>query len=93
MEECAEEGEDIIQQQRTVDGLMSQFGVGDKGLSVLQTEAVKQLLHRNLSVFSRGETDLGRTHLTWMEFMELIQVMLSLSSYLREGSPFTCSKR
>lgn len=38
-------------------GLVSQFGVGDK-------EAVKQLLHRNLSVFSRGETDLGRTHLT-----------------------------
>lgn len=63
---CTGEGGDALQSW-TVDSLMSQFGVGDKGLSVEQTEAVKQLLHRNLSVFSRGETDLGRTHLTMHE--------------------------
>lgn len=60
--ECIKEGEETLQPW-TVDSHVSQFGVGDMGLSAEQTEAVKQLLHRNLSVFSQGETDLGSTHM------------------------------
>ena len=63
---CMGEGEDIVQPW-TVDSLMSQFGVESKGLSPEQTQAAKQLLHRHLPVFSQGETDLGRTHLTMHE--------------------------
>lgn len=60
--ECIEEGEDSLQPW-TVESVMHHFGIGNKGLSAEQTEAFEQLLHRNLSVFSQGETDLGRTHL------------------------------
>ena len=43
---------------------MEQFEVGEKGLGIEELEAVTQLLHRNMAVFSQGETDLGQTPLT-----------------------------
>ena len=48
----------------TIEALMNQFGVADKGLGTEELSAVKQLLSKNISVFSRGDTDLGRTALT-----------------------------
>lgn len=51
----------------TVDTLVNYFGLGQRGFSVEQLKAVKELVHKNMSVFSCGETDLGRTHLTLHE--------------------------
>ncbi len=42
---------------------MSHFGWKERGLDVRQMRAIEELLHRNASVFSKGDTDLGRTHL------------------------------
>lgn len=47
----------------TVDCLVSQFGLKDRGFDSIQMQAVEELLSRNASVFSKGDTDLGRTHL------------------------------
>lgn len=52
------------QQPLTVSTLMKQFGLEDRGFSEEQLKSVRQLLFRNFSVFSCGEDDLGRTHLT-----------------------------
>lgn len=63
-EQCEDgEGEENLQPW-TVDTLMSQFGVEEKGLVAEQLKSVRQLLYKNLAVFSQGETDLGRTNLT-----------------------------
>ena len=48
----------------SVDDLMGQFGLGEKGLTSAECQSVRELLHRHASVFSTGDTDLGRTHLT-----------------------------
>lgn len=41
----------------TVETLMSQFGMEEKGFSKVELKAVRQLLHKNITVFSQGETD------------------------------------
>ncbi len=48
----------------TVDTLMRQFGVEEEGFSPRELKAARHLLHQNISVYSQGETELGRTHLT-----------------------------
>lgn len=64
VEQCGDtEGETVLQPW-TVETLMSQFGVDDRGFSQGELKAIRQLFQQNISVFSRGETDLGRTHLT-----------------------------
>ncbi|KAG1930770.1 thy-1 membrane glycoprotein [Pimephales promelas] len=47
----------------TVDYLVSHFGLKDRGFDSSQMQAIEEVLHRNLSVFSKGDNDLGRTHL------------------------------
>lgn len=47
----------------TVDYLVSHFGLKERGFDSSQMRAIEELLHRNASVFSKGDTDLGRTHL------------------------------
>ena len=58
---------DFLVARVVLDSLLSETGVEARGLSVEPIQAVKQLLHRNFSVVSQGETDLGRTHLTMHE--------------------------
>ena len=48
----------------TAETLMRQFDVGEKGFAPDEVTAIKQSLNKYRDVFSRGETDLGRTHLT-----------------------------
>ena len=48
----------------SVDSLLSHLGLHQKGFEVQELAAVRDLLRRNLSVFSTGDHDLGRTHLT-----------------------------
>lgn len=50
--------------QWTSDSLMAQFGLDNKGLTKTQLQAVRELFNNNVSVFSRDDSDLGRTHLT-----------------------------
>lgn len=47
----------------TVDYLVSHFGLREQKFDSIQMRAIEDLLHRNLFVFSKGDTDLGRTHL------------------------------
>lgn len=47
----------------SVDPLIEQLGLNKKGLADAEQQAVKELLSKHLSVFSTGETDLGRTPL------------------------------
>ncbi|KAL1279880.1 hypothetical protein QQF64_014480 [Cirrhinus molitorella] len=47
----------------TVDQLVSHFGLKDRGFDSKQMRAIEELLQRNASVFSKGDNDLGRTHL------------------------------
>lgn len=50
---------------QTVDTLMSQFEVEEKGFSPPELKAL--ILHQNISKLGQGKTDLGRTHLTLHE--------------------------
>lgn len=84
--EYAGEGESILQPW-TVDSFMCRFGVENKGLSAEQIEAAKQLLHRNLPVFSQSKTGL-----IWL-CMKLIQVMLDPLNCILGKSPSTCKKK
>lgn len=47
----------------SVDYLVSHFGLKDRGFNSSQIREIEELLHRNASVFSKGDNDLGRTHL------------------------------
>lgn len=47
-----------------VDALVSQLGLDDRGLSSVEVKAVHELLQRHKGVFSQGDNDLGRTHMT-----------------------------
>lgn len=46
----------------SVESLLSQFNIYQKGLDPVDVEAVSKLLSRHEAVFSTGESDLGRTH-------------------------------
>lgn len=46
------------------DALLNEFSLGEKGLTPAQLKSVHGLLQRHAGVFSTGDTDLGRTHLT-----------------------------
>lgn len=48
----------------SVEGLLRQFGLEQKGFDAAQLQGIRDLLYRNISVFSCGDTDLGRTRLT-----------------------------
>lgn len=48
----------------SVDALMVQLGIKERELGSSELWSVQELLQRNLPVFSIGNTDLGRTHLT-----------------------------
>lgn len=49
----------------SVDSLAAALNLSEKGLTKDQCEQVKEVLYQHLSVFSTGDTDLGRTHLTY----------------------------
>lgn len=49
----------------SVGALLSQFGIQERGLGSVEMRSVHELLQRHLPVFSTGDNDLGRTHLTW----------------------------
>lgn len=57
--ECVTEGP-----QWTPDALLTQFGLECRGFTTTQLQAVRELLCDHFSVFSRDDSDLGRTHLT-----------------------------
>ena len=48
----------------TADTLLVHLGLHQKALETPDLVAIRGMLHRNLSVFSFGDDDLGRTHLT-----------------------------
>ena len=48
-----------------VEALESELHLSDRGLNDAQRKAVKVMLHNNLSVFSSGEGDLGRTRMAY----------------------------
>lgn len=48
----------------SADMLLEHLGLHQKGLETSELAAIRELLYRNLSVFSSGDNDLGRTHLT-----------------------------
>lgn len=48
----------------SVDTLLMQLGLDQKGLSMGETQAIRDLLAQYASVFSTGDHDLRRTHLT-----------------------------
>lgn len=60
-EQCEDSEGGKSLQSRTVDTLMSRFGVEKKVCSPEELKSVKQLLHKNIAGFSQGETELGRT--------------------------------
>ncbi|KAL7880300.1 hypothetical protein SRHO_G00025540 [Serrasalmus rhombeus] len=51
----------------TIDDLVAQLRLDEKGFTSSQVRAIRGLLGDNFSVFSRNEADLGRTHLTFHE--------------------------
>ena len=46
------------------DSLIKELGLEEKGLSPAQLQSVHSLLQRHSAIFSTGDSDLGRTHLT-----------------------------
>lgn len=64
-EDVGVEGEDVKDGHLwTVDELITHFGFHQKGLAPGELKSIHDLLQKNMSVFSTGEGDLGRTHLT-----------------------------
>lgn len=53
-----------LPQPWSVEDLFQQFQLGDKGFSNREVCSIRDLLQRHASVFSSGDADLGRTHLT-----------------------------
>lgn len=58
------EDEDGPNEPWSVDKLIAHFGLHQKNFTPSDLRDIRELLQRNMSVFSEGEGDLGRTHLT-----------------------------
>lgn len=58
-----EVNDSILSSPLTVDYLVSHFGLKDRGFDSNQMWAIEELLQRKASAFSKGDTDLGSTHL------------------------------
>lgn len=58
------EEEDGPNEPWSVDKLIAHFGLLDRNLAPSELTAIRDMLRKNMSVFSEGEGDLGRTHLT-----------------------------
>lgn len=54
----------VLQGSWSVDTLLTQLGLNHKGFEAQEMAAIRDLLLRNLTVFSKGDHDLGRTHFT-----------------------------
>lgn len=55
---------DSVEQPWTDEVLLQNLGLNNRGLEPTQLQAVQELLSNYLSVFSKSDTDLGRTHRT-----------------------------
>lgn len=55
---------DSVEQPWTAEVLLQNLGLNNRGLEPTQLQAVQELLSNYLTVFSKSDTDLGRTHRT-----------------------------
>lgn len=60
----ADNEDERLSKSWNVESLLKHFGFEHKGFSPSDLLAVREMLYRHLSMFSTGDHDLGRTHLT-----------------------------